>query len=165
MNVLISVHSTVNTTVNTALPHCPPLPLDLLPVLDELASQGWCVRPDVLAAEAIAALRELCLDRLARGAFHAAGVGGGAARVLTEVRGDRILWVEADDPNPAVRLYLEAMESLRLAVNRDLFLGLQELEAHFAAYPPGAGYARHLDRFRSAICARKCAIFLIRQVD
>ena len=26
-------------------------------------------------------------------------------------------------------------------------LGMESLEAHFACYPPGAGYARHRDRF------------------
>jgi SM-20-related protein len=40
------------------------------------------------------------------------------------------------------------MDSLRQALNRELLLGLEELEAHFALYPPGAGYARHRDRFR-----------------
>jgi SM-20-related protein len=40
------------------------------------------------------------------------------------------------------------MESLRQALNRDLFLGLEDFESHFALYPPGAFYVRHLDRFR-----------------
>ncbi len=123
-------------------------PLDLAPVMDALASQGWCVRPNFISAADLAGLRDLCLSRLDHGEFHSAGVGAGAARVMAELRGDRILWVEADDPAPAARAYLVSMESLRQAVNRDLFLGLHELEAHFAAYPAGAFYKKHLDRFR-----------------
>ena len=33
-------------------------------------------------------------------------------------------------------------------MNRRLFLGLEDFESHFALYPPGAFYLRHLDRFR-----------------
>ena len=34
--------------------------------------------------------------------------------------------------------YLGLMDSLRQALNRGLFLGLEEYESHFALYPPGA---------------------------
>ena len=33
-------------------------------------------------------------------------------------------------------------------LNRELMLGLDELEAHFAMYAPGTRYAKHRDRFR-----------------
>ena len=35
-------------------------------------------------------------------------------------------------------------------MNRRLFLGIDEVEAHYAAYPVGAFYARHRDRFRDS---------------
>lgn len=117
-------------------------------IIDALATQGWCVHHDFLPDAPVAALRGVCLARQASGGFHAAGVGAGQSRVISELRQDRILWLEADDPAPAVQDYLAAMASLRQAVNRELMLGLFELEAHFAAYPPGAFYQRHLDRFR-----------------
>ena len=40
------------------------------------------------------------------------------------------------------------MEGLRQQLNRELFLGLDEYESHFALYAPGAFYRTHLDRFR-----------------
>lgn len=40
------------------------------------------------------------------------------------------------------------MDGLRQAINQGLFLGLEDFECHFALYPPGAFYKRHLDRFR-----------------
>ncbi len=39
------------------------------------------------------------------------------------------------------------LEQLRLAVNESLLVGLFEFEGHFAVYPPGTFYRRHLDRF------------------
>jgi SM-20-related protein len=47
-------------------------------------------------------------------------------------------------------VFLERLDTLRVALNRRLFLGLGEVEAHYAAYPPGGGYARHRDRFRDS---------------
>jgi SM-20-related protein len=121
---------------------------DMLVIVERIAESGWCVVPDFLTPEVVADLRALCRARLAEGRFHAAGVGAGVARLMNEVRGDAILWVEADDPEPSARLYLKATEALRQAVNRELFMGLAELEVHFAAYPAGAFYKKHLDRFR-----------------
>jgi SM-20-related protein len=40
------------------------------------------------------------------------------------------------------------MDDLRRAFNQCLLLGLEEFESHYAVYPPGAGYVRHLDRLR-----------------
>jgi SM-20-related protein len=123
-------------------------PADLDPILDDLAGPGWHVAPGFLPPEATAALREECLADLDRGAFHAAGVGSGNAQVVNEIRGDHIAWIEEAEAGPALKSVLARLENLRQAVNQDLYLGLQDVELHFATYPPGAGYQRHLDRFR-----------------
>ena len=90
------------------------------------------------------------LDRLrTTDGLQQAGIGREAAfRVARHVRGDRIHWL--DPHEPAQARYLAAMETLRLGLNRELFLGLFEFEAHFAHYPPGAFYRRHVDSFRGA---------------
>src|SRR5690606_34335297 len=72
---------------------------------------------------------------------------GAAQQVREGIRGDRILWLEPGQ-SAACDRYLEVMEALRQALNRQLFLGLEDFECHFAFYPPGAYYQRHLDRFR-----------------
>ena len=63
------------------------------------------------------------------------------------IRGDRIQWLEPGQAEPCDR-YLGLMDELRVALNRALFLGLEDFECHFALYPPGAFYQKHLDRFR-----------------
>jgi SM-20-related protein len=65
-----------------------------------------------------------------------------------QVRTDRILWLDPAGLTGAQRICSERLEAVRLAVNRLMFLGLHELEAHYAVYPPGAFYRRHLDQFR-----------------
>lgn len=117
-------------------------------IVADLARLGWCVVPGFLGEPETAALREECLQAHATGAFHAAGIGRGQAQVRSEVRGDHILWVDDSNAGPALHGAMTQFETLRQTVNQALFLGLFDLEAHFAAYPPGGGYQRHLDRFR-----------------
>ncbi|HSN17894.1 MAG TPA: 2OG-Fe(II) oxygenase [Gammaproteobacteria bacterium] len=84
----------------------------------------------------------------ADGAFRAAGIGHMADR-RTDVRGDEIFWLEKGAGTPeAQRLVHGEIAALQRAINEETYLGLDEFEGHYAAYPPGSAYARHLDRFR-----------------
>jgi SM-20-related protein len=62
------------------------------------------------------------------------------------VRRDRIRWMNRE--HPAEMLWLDWMETLRLSLNEQLFLGLFHFESHFARYAPGDYYRRHVDAFR-----------------
>jgi SM-20-related protein len=82
-------------------------------------------------------------------ALPRAGIGREADfRVRTDIRGDRIRWLSRADPVQA--RFLQQMDALRLELNRHLFLGLFEFEAHYALYPAGSCYRRHVDSFRGA---------------
>lgn len=121
----------------------------LEPLVDTLAHTSWVVQPGFLSPDEVEALRAEAEERRAAGAFHRAGVGRGEqALVRGEIRGDHIYWLDESNAGPAAQAVLTRLEGLRLAVNQGLYLGLEDLEAHFAVYPPGAGYQRHLDRFR-----------------
>ena len=118
-------------------------------VVDALADRGWCVVPDFIDPVHADALRAVAVARRDAGEFRAARVGRAAAATdAPDLRGDAIRWLEADDPEPAVRAVLARFEALRAALNRGLYLGLASLEAHFACYPAGARYGVHVDRFR-----------------
>ena len=64
------------------------------------------------------------------------------------IRGDSTLWLDDPHCGAASRQLLATLDDLRDALNRRLFQGLAEVEAHYAIYPPGTVYARHRDRFR-----------------
>lgn len=117
-------------------------------IVAALAERGWCVAADFLSPAETAALRRECLALHDHGAFHRAGVGRGAASIRAEIRGDHVLWLDESTAGPAQAMALAKLEHLRQAVNQQLFLGLFDVELHFAVYPPGAGYKRHLDRFQ-----------------
>ncbi len=104
---------------------------------------------DFLTPLHISQLRHEAQQRWQAGHFRRAGVGRGEnLEVRDEVRTDRVDWLDPNDLSAAQRLYWSQLEQLRLAINRSLFLGLYELEAHLAVYPPGTYYRKHLDQFR-----------------
>jgi SM-20-related protein len=118
-------------------------------IADALAQRGCAIERDFLPAPAIDALRLRARLLDAEGLLTPAAVGRGAARVVAPAtRGDRIGWLDDAAHVAAERPLRDALEALRLAVNRTLVLGLLDVEAHYAIYPAGTGYSRHRDRFR-----------------
>jgi SM-20-related protein len=119
------------------------------PITSGLADQGWVVVDDFIPLEWAAELREEQQRQYRRGLFRSAATGRGASRLLdSQTRGDEVLWLDHLDALPAQCQYLALLEDLRLAVNRDLMLGLYQVEAHATIYHPGSFYRRHLDAFR-----------------
>lgn len=126
----------------------------------DLAEAGWSMCTDFLPPEQIAALAKELRGRFAGGAFHAAGIGSGAQhQVQPEIRSDRVCWLDEATQTPAQAPYFAALEALRLAINRELFLGLFDFEGHMAIYPPGSFYRRHLDQFQG-VAHRKVSVIL-----
>ena len=121
---------------------------DIKRIVGALERAGWCVLPEVVNSAVVAALATECRALDAGAQLAPAATGRGASLARIGLRGDRARWFEADALTPAQMPYWSQMDMLRIALNRSLMLGLHELEAHYALYPPGAGYARHRDRFR-----------------
>lgn len=116
---------------------------------DALVAQGYVVIPHFVSHQVVSRMsNEACQLRDA-GAMRRAGVGQGAdLSVQDALRGDFIHWLNSEISNVSYRHYLDQLETLRQSVNRSLALGLFEFEGHYAIYPPGAYYRRHLDRFQ-----------------
>jgi len=119
-------------------------------IIAQLARQSWAIKRDFLASSLVSQLASEVESCYQSGRLIPAGTGQGSEReIRQEIRGDGIYWLDAQNATPAQTDYLERMETLRLAVNQELQLGLFDLEAHFARYPAGAFYKKHLDVFRT----------------
>jgi SM-20-related protein len=80
--------------------------------------------------------------------MHEAGTGRTHKAINPQLRGDIIYWLNESETSTAQQAYFSQMEVLRLNLNRHLYLGLFGLESHLALYPTGAGYKKHIDRFK-----------------
>ena len=105
--------------------------------------------PGFLSPRRTEALRQESQALYESGRFHAAGIGR-EAECQPAVRGDEILWLEEQSNWAAEGAHLlrDEFSRLREAINAETFLGLQDFEGHYAVYPPGARYTRHVDRFK-----------------
>lgn len=114
-----------------------------------LAGPGHAVVDDFLEGATVATLRGEIEAFRSRGILRGAAVGrGGGKQVRSEIRGDEVLWLDPAALTEAQDTYWRTMEALRAGLNRGLFLGLFDLEAHLACYPPGSFYKPHLDCHR-----------------
>ena len=118
---------------------------------NEIAQRGWSVINNFLPPETITVLRAEAEQLWQQSDFRKAGTGrlGGYA-IRPDVRSDHIHWLDERSLTEAQSLYLKAIEELRQDLNRELFLSLSTYEAHFAIYPAGAFYQKHLDRFNNS---------------
>jgi SM-20-related protein len=124
-----------------------------------LSAQGIAVRDEFIAPSEVLLLAAGASERAARGDFTAARVGDSAKpQRREEIRGDFTCWVR-EPLFPAERRLLVELEQLRLQLNRENYLGLFELELHYARYPAGAQYARHVDQPFGAV-QRKVSLVL-----
>jgi SM-20-related protein len=111
-----------------------------------LCRDGLVVQDHFLNERQLQALHDCGQQRFARGEFVAARIGAGDRLQRRDaIRGDSTCWLEAP-LMPAESLLLKEFEQLRLTLNREATLGLFDLELHYARYPGGAGYARHVDQ-------------------
>ena len=113
---------------------------------DEFCRYGVVVWDEFLAPDHTAALQECAASRLARGEFAEARIGSRQApQRRADIRGDSTWWWSEPLAAPE-RLFTHAVEALRLTLNRRTYLGLFDVEMHYAWYPAGAAYARHVDQ-------------------
>lgn len=114
-----------------------------------IEKQGWTVTPGFLSAQEVVQLAHEARHMRDAGQLHRAGIGKGLEYSINDdVRRDYITWLEAENASPAQLAYLQRLESLRQHLNYTLQLGLFDLEAQVAIYPPGAYYRKHLDQFQ-----------------
>jgi SM-20-related protein len=121
----------------------------IVKIVDDLARDGLSILENALPAEQVADWRVHVLALQEQGALKTAGIGRAQTQdVVPHVRGDRIAWLETDSANASEQSAIIFLDALKIALNENLFLSLDHAEAHFALYPPGGHYSKHLDRHR-----------------
>ncbi len=69
--------------------------------------------------------------------------------IKTEIRGDYIQWINDKMPNEIELRFLKQIQLFIDYLNRTCFMGILHKEFHFAVYPQGRFYKRHLDTFQN----------------
>ncbi|HEY8399933.1 MAG TPA: 2OG-Fe(II) oxygenase [Cytophagaceae bacterium] len=131
-------------------------------ILDGLADRGFAIADQFLPDSILENLFEEQKLLLEEGRFKEAGIGRGSEHsVRQEIRGDKILWFDPENLSPFQEIYLFKLYDLKSRITADFFLSLNDIECHFAVYPVGSLYKRHLDQFKG-VGARQisCILYL-----
>ena len=135
---------TSNPSSNTAKPA-----LDWDDLAARIVQPGFFILPKFFSLELVQDLSDEISDRKSANLFHAAGVGSKAQHIHNpNIRGDLVSWIDPTDPPAAVIPIEEFLNEIKRSLNERLMMGLWDSELHFAVYPPGTHYEKHVDRFR-----------------
>lgn len=119
------------------------------PIIDGVLTDGYGIADNFLRPDEVTALAKRLCERRAAGQFRPAGIGNEQVTVESAIRGDEILWLDETTATPDEATFLHRIGEFVQYVNQTCYLGLREYEFHYALYPPGTVYKRHLDQFRS----------------
>ena len=115
-------------------------------IVDDIYQQGFSIQPNALPDSLSLQLLQQ-LKRTQQSQFKQAGIGRGDFNAVNDfVRKDKIFWLEPELPE--YQEWFLWTEALKAYLNRELFLGLQSIESHFAHYEPNDFYKKHLDAFK-----------------
>src|SRR5437868_573387 len=118
-------------------------------LFQSLEQNGWASADGLLPKNLEQRLFLECQKSWQEGLFKEAHIGRGQDKSLhSEIRGDSILWLNSEQKESASSLFLQWAAELRQELNRHYFLGLRSEEFHFARYPIGSGYQKHIDQHR-----------------
>jgi SM-20-related protein len=117
-------------------------------IIDDLLEKNYSIQQSILTEEIIQQLYEEGLACWESGEFRTARIGkGDEEQKRPEIRSDKIHWLDPEKLSSNQNIYWNFIDELRNEVNRTFFFGLKDFEAHFAVYPEGAFYKKHLDQF------------------
>lgn len=115
-------------------------------ILEHIEAHGYAVTDNALSSDDLAVMNDF-INR-EKNTFTPAKVGQGAQRVRNEsVRGDYTLWLDPKAPSNFLQSPTLLLGQLIAALNQRFYFGIKEFEYHFAYYPAGYFYQKHLDTF------------------
>lgn len=119
-------------------------------IIDGLMADKYAVADDFFSVDEVAILREGILRRYNEEQFRKSAIGNQSnEQVIGAIRGDFILWMDEENAGHEENIFFDRINDFMAYMNRRCFMGLADKEFHYAVYPPGTFYKRHLDTFKN----------------
>ncbi len=119
-------------------------------ILKDIEQQGWSIQENFFQKELTQDLKATVISLREQGVLKQAGIGRKKDfHIEQSIRSDEISWFDESKLSPSQEEFLSITKQLQDAINERFYLGLFELEVHFALYAPNAFYKRHLDQHKN----------------
>lgn len=107
-------------------------------ILDDLDQHGFSIVDDAYSSEYQHAVSQECLSHLNE--FRNAAIQNG---VVNNIRSDHILWLQPEFQ--ISHRHIQTLQQFSQILNSAFYLGIKDVEAHFACYHAGEFYTLHRD--------------------
>ena len=119
-------------------------------IIEDLLQNQFSIMDGFFTLEEVALLRQSLLEKHEADRFRKAAIGKlNKKEIIDEIRGDFILWIDESQANETEQIFFRKINELINYLNRTCFMGIQQKEFHYAIYPKGTFYKRHLDTFQN----------------
>lgn len=119
-------------------------------IIEDVLKQQYSIVEDFFTDDEVALLRQSLIEKHDEDAFKKAAIGNRVNEIIVKsIRGDVILWIDELKANEAEMLFFNKINSLVNYLNKTCFLGILQKEFHYAIYPEGTFYKRHIDTFQN----------------
>ncbi|MBE7641261.1 oxidoreductase [Salegentibacter sp. BLCTC] len=119
-------------------------------IITNLVENHYSIVDNFFNTEEVAMLRRALKLKFDESQFKKAAIGNRTNEIVAKsIRGDFILWLNEAEAGEAENLFFNKINSLIAYLNKTCFLGILTKEFHYALYPEGTFYQRHLDTFQN----------------
>lgn len=115
---------------------------------EQILQNDFGVVQHLFSENMLKSMKDFCLLQYRQGEFEKAKVGKGIEKQrITEIRNDYILWLSDYKDQEIVTRFLSEIYQLMEYFSNFFRISLNRYEGHYAIYPPGSFYKKHLDQF------------------
>ena len=119
-------------------------------IIDDLLNKQYSIVDDFFETEEILKLRNSLLYKYEEDKFKKSAIGNRTNELIEKtIRGDFILWMNEAEAGENEKIFFNKINTLIEYLNRTCFMGILHKEFHYAVYPKGTFYKRHLDTFQN----------------
>jgi len=119
-------------------------------IIENILAQQYCIVEDFFTDGEVSLLRQSLIEKHEEDAFKKAAIGNRVNEIIVKsIRGDVILWIDELNANEAEMSFFNKVNNLVNYLNKTCFLGILQKEFHYALYPEGTYYKRHIDTFQN----------------
>jgi|SRR5690554_2010326 len=119
-------------------------------IINDLITQQYSIVNDFFSSEEVEVLRNSLVAKYEADKFKKSAIGNRVNEEIDKtIRGDFIFWIDEKNANESETLFFNKINNLVNYLNQTCFLGILYKEFHYAVYPKGTFYKRHLDTFQN----------------
>ncbi|MEZ4874475.1 MAG: 2OG-Fe(II) oxygenase [Flavobacteriaceae bacterium] len=119
-------------------------------IIEDLQHLQYSVVDGFFSEAEVVQLRNQLLLKYEEDRFKKSAIGNQFNEEIDKtIRGDFILWMDESKADIVEQLFFKKINELVHYLNKTCFLGIFQKEFHYALYPQGTFYKRHLDTFQN----------------